>query len=114
MVASKEKIREIYEALPKLNCGLCGFSNSGQFARAVAEGRASPFGCRQNLWLGYRINEIIKGQAPVPAYSHEYQPASVHRPRISSSARDLKEQVHTLSQSVDDILTRIESLKAGK
>ena len=114
MVVSKEKIREIYEALPKLNCGLCGFGNCGQFARAVAEGRVSPFGCRQNPWLGYRINEIIEVQAPVPAYSHEYQPASFHRLGINSSARDLKEQVHTLSQSVDNILTRIENLKAKK
>ena len=114
MVVSKEKIGEIYEALPTLNCRLCGFSNCGQFARAVAEGRASSFGCRQNPWLGYRISEIIEVQAPVPAYSHEYQPASFHRSGISSSARDLKEQVHTLSQSVDNILTRIERLKARK
>ena len=52
-VGSKEKIREIYEVLPKLNCGFCGFGSCGQFARAVAEGRASPFGCRQNPWCVY-------------------------------------------------------------
>ena len=48
MAATKEKIREIYEGLPKLDCGFCEFGSCGQFARAVAERRASPFGCRQN------------------------------------------------------------------
>jgi len=47
-ISSKEKIREIYEVLPKLSCGFCGFGSCGQFARAVVEGGASPFGCRQN------------------------------------------------------------------
>jgi len=112
MAVSKEKIKEIYEVLPKLNCGFCGFGSCGQFARAVAERRASPFGCKQNPWSGYRINEIIG--AEVPAYSYGYQPASVHRPGVSSSPKDLREQVRTLSQNVDDILTRIENLKARK
>lgn len=111
-VSSKEKIKEIYEALPKLNCGLCGFGNCGQFARAVAEGKASPFGCRQNPWSGYRISEIIG--AKVPAYSYGFQPAFAHRPGASSSAKALKEEVQGLSQSVDDILARIESLKARR
>ena len=48
MVAAKEKIKEIYETLPELNCGLYGFEGCGQFAKAVAEGRASLFGCRQD------------------------------------------------------------------
>jgi len=109
---SKEKIGEIYELLPKLNCGFCGFGSCGQFARAVAEGKASPFGCRQNPWSGYRISEIIG--AKVPAYSYGYQPASVHRPRVSPSPQTLREDVRELSQSVDDMLARIEKLKARK
>jgi len=32
MAVSKEKIRKIYEILPKLNCGFCGFGSCGQFA----------------------------------------------------------------------------------
>ena len=112
MAVSKEKIREIYEVLPKLNCGLCGYGNCGQFARAVAEGKASPFGCRQNLWSGYKISEIIGAQ--VPAYSYGYQPAFVSRPGVSPSAKALKEEVQGLSQSVDDILARIEKLKARR
>ena len=112
MAVSKEKIREIYEVLPKLNCGLCGYGNCGQFARAVAEGKASPSGCRQNPWSGYKISEIIGAQ--VPAYSYGYQPAFVSRPGVSPSAKALKEAVQGLSQSVDDMLARIEELKARR
>jgi len=112
LAVSKEKIREIYEVLPKLNCGFCGFGSCGQFARAVAEGRASPFGCRQNPWSGYKISEIIGAQ--VPAYSYGYQPAFVSRPGVSPSAKALKEEVQGLSQSVDDMLARIEKLKARR
>jgi Na+-translocating ferredoxin:NAD+ oxidoreductase RNF subunit RnfB len=49
MVAAKDKIKEIYETLPQLNCSLCGFEGCGQFAKAVAEGRASPFGCLESM-----------------------------------------------------------------
>ena len=45
MAVSKEKIKEIYEVLPKLNCGFCGFGSCSQFARAVANGEAPCYGC---------------------------------------------------------------------
>ena len=114
-VSSKEKIKEIYELLPKLNCGFCGFGSCGQFARAVAEGRASPFGCRQNPQSGYRISEIIG--AKVPDYSYGYQPVSVQTPGVTPSPRAVKalrEEVKGLSQGVDEILARIENLKARR
>lgn len=41
----KEKIRKIYEVLPKLDDGRCGYKTCGAFAKAVAEGRASCYGC---------------------------------------------------------------------
>jgi len=114
-VSSKEKIKEIYEALPKLNCGLCGYGNCGQFARAVAEGKASPFGCRQNPWSGYRISEIIG--VKVPDYGYAAQPASIPRVEASPSIetlRDIKEEVKRLFQGIDDILVRIENLKVRR
>jgi Na+-translocating ferredoxin:NAD+ oxidoreductase RNF subunit RnfB len=110
-VANKEKIREIYEFLPKLNCGLCGYDNCGQFARAVVEGRTSPFGCRQNPWIGYRLSEIIG--VKVPAYGYGFQPASYSKPGVRPSPKALKEEVRGLIQKVDDILARIKKLKAG-
>jgi len=112
MAVSKEKIGEIYEVLPKLNCGFCGFHSCGQFVRAVAEGKASPFGCRQNPWSGYRISEIIG--ARVPAYSYAYQPAFVSRPGVTPSSKALGEEVRGLSQRVDDMLARIENLKVRR
>jgi Na+-translocating ferredoxin:NAD+ oxidoreductase RNF subunit RnfB len=110
-VSKKEKIKEIYEVLPKLNCGFCGFGSCGQFARAVAEGRASPFGCRQNPWLGYRICEIIG--AKVPAYSYGFQPAFTPKTGAISSAATLKalgEEVRELSREADAILARLDKI----
>ena len=110
--SNEEKIRKIYEALPKRNCGLCGYDNCGLFAKAVAEGKASPFGCRQNPWAGYRISEIIG--AEVPTYPHRFQPVSLPELRVSASTMNLKaltEELKELSQGVDDILIRIEKLK---
>ena len=112
MAVTQEKIREIYEVLPKLNCGFCGFRSCGQFARAVAEGRASPFGCRQNPWSGYRVSEIVGMK--VPAYSYGFQPAFFSPLGVSPSPKALREEVKELSQGVDDILARIEKLKARR
>jgi len=111
-IINKGKIREVYEALPKLNCGFCGFGSCGQFARAVTEGRASPFGCGQNPWSGYRISEIIGMKVPVQSFG--LQPA--FSPRLESAffPEALSEEVQGLSQRVDDILARIEKLKARK
>jgi len=107
-IISRKKIRNIYEALPKLNCGLCGYGNCGQFAKAVAEGRASTFGCQQNPWSGYRISQIIG--VKVPAYSYQFQPASVPKARVSPWPKALRGELRGLSQTVDDILVRIEKL----
>jgi len=109
-LSSKEKIKEIYEVLPKLNCGFCGLGSCGQFARAVAEGKASPFSCQQNLWVGYKISEIIGAKAPKIGYRYAfYQPILAQRPEPLSSV-SLKEEVSGLSQRVDNILARIEKL----
>jgi len=111
-VSKKAKIREIYEALPKLNCGLCGYGNCGQFARAVAEGRASPFGCRQDPWAGYRISEIVGVEAPVFGYRYESrQPLFAQRSELPLSPALLRKQVRGLSQRANDILARIGKLE---
>ena len=111
-VANKKKIiRNIYEALPKLNCGLCGYGNCGRFARAVAEGKASPFGCQQNPWVGYKISEIIGVKAPAIDYQYGfYQPVLAQRPVPPPSPASIRKGVGGLSQRVDDILARIEKL----
>lgn len=102
-------MRQIYEVLPKLNCGLCGLGNCGQFARAVAERRASPFGCQQNPWSGYRISQIIG--VKVPAYSYQFQSASVTKTGVPPWPKALRKEIQGLSQRMDDIMARIEKLK---
>jgi hypothetical protein len=111
-IARKENIKKIYESLPKRNCGLCGYDDCGQFAKAVAEKKASPFGCRQNPWLGYRLSEIIG--VKVPAYSYGFQAAFYSKPGGVPSPKVLREEVRGLFQKVDDILARIENLKARR
>jgi len=111
-VSNKEKIREIYQVLPKLNCGLCEHGNCAQFARAVAERRASPFGCRQNPSAGYEISKIIGTETA--AHNYEFQSAATPEVKRSLPAKTLKalrEEVKGLSHSVDDALVRIENLK---
>jgi len=111
-IARKENIKKIYESLPKRNCGLCGYDNCGQFAKAVAEKKASPFGCRQNPWLGYRLSEIIG--VKVPAYGYGVQSAFYAKPGGAPSPEVIREEVRGLFQKVDNILARIEDLKARR
>jgi len=111
-VVNKEKVREIYEVLPKQNCGFCGFESCGQFARAIAEGRASPFGCRQNPWIGYHISEIIGMK--VPAYTYGFLPAFAPPLGVAILQKPLREEMRGLFQKVDNILGRIENLKASR
>lgn len=106
-VSTKEKIKRIYETLPKMNCGLCGFESCAKFARAVAEGKASPFVCRQDPWAGYAISRITGTNIPGEL-------ASVPGPGFSSSWEALGQDIERLSNKVDHILARIEKLKARK
>lgn len=109
--SDKDKFKRIYDILPGLNCGLCGYGNCGQFAKALAEGRASPFGCRQNPWTGYRIGEIIGMRVPFSGYQHRfYQPSFVSRPGIPPALESLGKEVSQLSKRMEGILDRIENL----
>jgi Na+-translocating ferredoxin:NAD+ oxidoreductase RNF subunit RnfB len=96
--STKQQIKAIYQVLPQRDCGFCGFEGCGQFARAVAEGRASPFGCKQNPEAGYIINEILGEKAA---------------PIETASLAGLKQEMDKLSAGVNDILARIERLKAS-
>ena len=111
MGATKEKIKRIYETLPQLNCGLCGFENCGQFAKAVAEGRASPFGCRQNPWIGYEVSDIIGLRTPFSGYPNRfYQPSLMSGPGLSPSLESLGKEVRGLLSRMESILDRIDTL----
>ena len=109
---TKEEIKRIYEALPQLNCGLCGFEGCGQFAKAVAEGRASPFGCRQDPWAGYRMPEIMGMKAPIVGYHDRLgQFAFGQGPKPPASLGSLRAEVGALSKRVENMIGRINSLQ---
>jgi len=78
----------------------------------VTEKKTSPFGCRQNPWSGYRLSEIIGVKAP--AYNYGFQPAFYSKPGGAPSPKVLREEIRGLFQKVDDIVARIEDLKARK
>jgi len=115
MADNKDDIKKIYELLPHINCGLCGYDNCGQFAKAVAEGNASPFGCRQNPWVGYNISEIIGVKIPAFGYQQRsYQHFIGPRLGSISSLELLKKEVEESSKRIEGILNRIDKLGKRK
>ena len=107
VISTRDRIRRIYEALPKMNCGLCGFESCAKFARAVAEGQVSPFDCRQDPLAAYTISRIVGANIPGEL-------ASASGPEFSSSREALGQDIKRLYNEVDDILARIEKLRARK
>jgi Na+-translocating ferredoxin:NAD+ oxidoreductase RNF subunit RnfB len=115
MADNKDNIKKIYELLPHINCGLCGYENCGQFAKAVAEGSASPFGCRQNPWAGHKISEIMGVRIPAFGYQQRsYQYGLRARSRHSTSLKPLRQEVEGLSKRIEDMLNRIDMLAKRK
>jgi Na+-translocating ferredoxin:NAD+ oxidoreductase RNF subunit RnfB len=115
MAVGKDRIRKIYELLPHINCGFCGYGNCDQFAKAVAEGSASPFGCRQNPWIGYNISEIIGVRVPAFGYQQRsYQHFIGPRLEPVPSLESLQKEVGELSKRIEGILNRIDKLGKRK
>ena len=44
--AEDEKVQQIYELLPKRDCGACGYESCYECAFAIASGEAPPDACR--------------------------------------------------------------------
>ena len=66
----KDKIRRIYEVLPKLDDQRCGYKSCGQFARAVAEGKAPCYGCVSGgREVAAKVCEIMGARVPQEAIS---------------------------------------------
>lgn len=98
--------------MPQLNCGLCGFDNCGQLAKAVAEGRASPFICKQDPWAGYRISQIAGMRTPSLGFTHNFH-QSFFTPRLKphTSLGSLRAEVGALLKRTEGILERLNSLQ---
>jgi len=61
----KEKTRRIYKVLPKLDDQRCGYKTCGEFARAVADGKAPCYGCVSGgPEVATRVCEIMGATVP--------------------------------------------------
>jgi hypothetical protein len=66
----KEKIKKIYDVLPKLDDQRCGYRTCGEFARAVAEGKAPCYGCVSGgPQVAAKVCEIMGVRVPEEATS---------------------------------------------
>jgi len=80
----KEKIRKIYEVLPKLDDQRCGYKSCGEFARAVAEGKAPCYGCVSGgPEVAAKVCEIIGARVPEQAIAQFAPSPGLYQPGLS-------------------------------
>jgi len=80
----KEKIRKIYEVLPKLDDQQCGYKSCGEFARAVAEGKAPCYGCVSGgPEVAAKVCEIMGARVPEEAIPHFSPSPGLYQPGLS-------------------------------
>ena len=80
----KEKIKKIYEVLPKLDDQRCGYRTCGEFARAVAEGKAPCYGCVSGgPEVAAKVCEIMGVRVPGEAIPHLSPSPGLHQPGLS-------------------------------
>ena len=80
----KEKIRKIYEVLPKLDDQRCGYKSCGEFARAVVEGKAPCYGCVSGgPEVAAKVCEIMGARVPEEAIPHFGPSLGLHQPGLS-------------------------------
>ena len=81
---TKEKIRKIYEVLPKLDDQRCGYKSCGEFARAVAEGKAPCYGCVSGgSEVAAKVCEIMVAQIPQEAIAKFSTSPRLYQPGLS-------------------------------
>ena len=109
------KTREIVKVLPKFNCGLCGFGNCGHYARAVAEGRASPNLCIGGYSVARRICDITGAEMPTAlpgTYPAPWAPYHKVPARRGQELLSLQQRRRELAQQLDALKRRVEALAA--
>ena len=80
----KEKIRKIYEVLPKLDDQQCGYKSCGEFARAVAEGKAPCYGCVSGgPEVAAKVCEIMGARVPEEAVPQFGLSPGLYQPGLS-------------------------------
>jgi hypothetical protein len=83
-MSSKEKVREIYEVLPKLDDQRCGYKTCGEFARAVADRKAPCYGCVSGgPEMAAKVCEIMGARVPEQA-TPQFRPSlGFYQPGLS-------------------------------
>ena len=80
----KEKTRKIYEVLPKLDDQRCGYKACGEFARAVANGKAPCYGCVSGgPEVAAKVCEIMGTKIPEEAISQFDSSPGFYQPGLS-------------------------------
>jgi hypothetical protein len=81
---TKEKIKRIYDVLPKLDDQRCGYTSCGEFARAVAEGKAPCYGCVSGgPKVAAKVCEIMGAKVPQEATAQFVPSPGLYQPGLS-------------------------------
>jgi hypothetical protein len=80
----KEKIKKIYDVLPKLDDQRCGYKSCGEFARAVAEGKAPCYECVSGgSEVAAKVCEIMGAKVPQEAIAQFARSPGLYQPGLS-------------------------------
>jgi hypothetical protein len=81
---TKEKIKRIYGFLPRLDDQRCGYRTCGEFARAVAEGKAPCYGCVSGgPQVAAKVCEIMGAKVPQETTAWFAPNPGFYRPGLS-------------------------------
>jgi len=82
----KEKLKKIYAALPQLDDQRCGYRSCGEFARAVAEGKAPCYGCVSGgPDVAAKVCEIMEARVPEGVTGQSGAAPGIYQPGLSGS-----------------------------
>ena len=105
------RVQEVYEVLPKLDCGLCGYRNCRRFAEAVVEGKAHLSGCRQDRFAARKIAAVLGSLARTQGADSEASVAGPRMTRQRASAVSIRLEIGGLAKEADALLARIKALQ---
>jgi Na+-translocating ferredoxin:NAD+ oxidoreductase RNF subunit RnfB len=93
---NKGRIWQIYQALPKLDCGRCRYESCGKYARALAEGRAPADLCvAGGAPVAFKIRIIMEaGALPREMREEEIKTLKDRVRRIQLEIRRIKSEIH--------------------
>lgn len=81
---TKEKIKKIYDILPKLDDQRCGYRTCGEFARAVTEGKAPCYGCVSGgAEVAAKVCKIMGAKVPQEVIAQFAPSPGLYQPRLS-------------------------------